>query len=675
MIEPYSAAQIQTFIEEILQPVLQDLQEHLEAPDKLIIIVENADNENQTVEGMLHLMHPQRTYFAPLSNHPSPELPYPQSWICSSLYIEFYRSGYEVEFIPYRAQYCFPLEVTITPSQHVRAASIVGCRDRNHQTFEVSCIPFEADGLPLPLESVDSSDILLRFVETFETFEAELSGSPVEPTDRSKTSDANSIEPITPWPAFIEPEFLDSVPAEPTPQEPNSIGPSFPSSIPADSFPKASLDLDPNVLSPETPAPFPNSSESAPESSPFSLSEILEPAASRGSSPSQSLRRLAKQLSQKLAPDGFPIYSELNPSLPASFQVKPVLDRYQRIVDLSREYSPLIQERDLTEYLSRLGQYQNLRRLAHLHILIQEQVQTWLQKYGYPSLGAIAANLHQRIIEFRDYLDQRVQTLTDQRLEISAHTLQIELDQLSRNNHQRLLDRLEQNPLLGYLDISLLASTNNLEQSVDPFTDFNKPVEIQAHHLKNKEGKILLTLISSCQDEKYQAYLQRKRTQQIQHKFVEYTITQKLYPQRPIFIGPAPKSVHPRLELLWGDAEELTLDLNPFAQIWCIYPINRTDPPRWIIIAATTNHQPLHMMTLADGKTAQEGSNAYLKEGLARMASSEDEYTHILGDLVTTALERKQVKYMHIHQTFNSHTAEPRDILQIQFRLDPDRSH
>ncbi len=691
MIESHSAAQIQFFIEEILQPTFKDLLTQLAASDKFITIAENASTGNHAVNEILRQMHPQQNYFTSSdqtsqSFQTAPNLLFPQRWICLSLYIELLAARYEVEFIPSQAQYCLSLEVTIT-SQHIQAASIVGYRDCKRQTFQMHRAPLETDGIPLLLESIDSSDIILRFVETFEAFQDELSGLSVEQTHRSHSAEPDGNEIAKSWPAFIEPEFVDFLPptldksiliestsVEPNPADPSQIEPS--DLNPPDSALNASLD--PDRDSPANPsesgARF-SAFEPASDSSSFSLSETSEQISSSVSSPAQSLRQSLKQLSRQLSPPGFPIYSELIPSLSTSVQIKPILDRYQRIVDLSLEYSPFAQESELTEYLSRLGHFQSLKRLAHLHILIQEEIQAWLQKYGYPSAGAIAANLYQRIVEFKDYLDQRVQTLTDQRLEtVAAHTLQIELAQLSSNNHQLLLDQLEQNPLLGYLDISLLTSTNNLEQSIDPFTDPNKPVDLPAHHLKNKENKILITLISSCQDEKYQAYLQRKRTQQTEHKFVEYTITQKLYPQRPIFIGPAQKSVHPRLELLWGDAEEPTLDPNPFAQIWCIYPINRTDPPRWIIIAATTEHQPLRTLTLADGQTAQEGSQPYLNEGLSRMALSEDEYTHILGDLIVAALERKQVKYMHIHQTFNSHTAEPGDIVQMQFQLDSNRS-
>jgi hypothetical protein len=97
----------------------------------------------------------------------------------------------------------------------------------------------------------------------------------------------------------------------------------------------------------------------------------------------------------------------------------------------------------------------------------------------------------------------------------------------------------------------------------------------------------------------------------------------------------------------------------------------RTDPPVWLIIAATTATQPLRTIILENGQIAQEGSYEYLQQSLHLMRQSKDEYTHALGERVTEALGNKRIKYLHIHQTENLQTAAPRDILQMQFRLVP----
>jgi hypothetical protein len=386
----------------------------------------------------------------------------------------------------------------------------------------------------------------------------------------------------------------------------------------------------------------------------------------------QILYDLSKQLTQTLAPPGFPIHSKFNPKLPIPAQIKPIQDRYQRTIDLGLEYSPAITEAELTEYLHRLGHYQTLKHLTHLHIFIQEQMQAWHKQNGQPSLGAIAPHLQHHIIELRDYLYQRIQTLIDRQLDSTAQTLQTEVDTLTAKQQQQqtLLDELEQNPLLGYLDTHLLDPTNQLKELIQPFTAPNQPIDIPAQHVTTKADKLILSHIAPCDSEKYKAYRQRKSERPELKRIIEYTITQKLYPQRPVFIGAAPKPVSPRLELLWG-SDDTPTNASPLNQIWCIYPMMRTDPPQWLIIAATTDTQPLRSIPLENGQIAQEGTHEYLCHALHLMTECKDEYTQALSKHVTEAIEYRRIKYLHIHQTHDLQTAEPRDILQMQFRLVP----
>jgi hypothetical protein len=262
--------------------------------------------------------------------------------------------------------------------------------------------------------------------------------------------------------------------------------------------------------------------------------------------------------------------------------------------------------------------------------------------------------------------------LIDRQLDTTAQTLQTEIKTLTTQQQQQqtLLDELEQNPLLGYLGTHLLDPTNQLKEPIQPFTKPNQPIDIPAQHVTTKADKLILSHIAPCDSEKYKAYRQRKSERPELKRIIEYTITQKLYPQRPVFIGAAPKRLYPRLELLWGESDDSAIH-NPVTQIWCVYPMMRTDPPQWLIVAATTATQPLRSIPLENGQIAQEGTYEYLERALYLMAQSKDEYIHALAELVTEALRNKRIKYLHIHQTEDLQTAEPRDILQMQFRLVP----
>jgi hypothetical protein len=52
-----------------------------------------------------------------------------------------------------------------------------------------------------------------------------------------------------------------------------------------------------------------------------------------------------------------------------------------------------------------------------------------------------------------------------------------------------------------------------------------------------------------------------------------------------------------------------------------------------------------------------------------QMVDNSDEYTHDLGTLVAEALEQGCMKWIHLHQTQDLETEEPRDIVQLQFYL------
>jgi hypothetical protein len=507
-----------------------------------------------------------------------------QTYIVASVYVEILQKS-EPDAICL-GQYCLSIEIKIAPTVKVQVTLIVGHGKGRGNGLEIDRNVLATNHQPIDLDNIDRFDLSERFVESFECFERQL--SELIPIEAPVDSEADlALEPYLNEPSLTPPAASPPIPDEAQP-EPTAF-------------------IDP-----------------------------------------QTLYDLSKQLTQDLAPQGFPIHSTLNPKLQHSAQIKPIQDRYQRIIDLSLEYSPAITEPELTEYLHRLSHYQTLKHLAHLHTFIQEQMQTWHQHNGQPSLGAIAPHLQHHIIELRDQLYQRIQTLTDSQLNSTAQTLKHEVDTftLQQQYQQTLLDQLEKNPLLGYLDTHLLDTHNHLKETIQPFTDPKQPINVPAQHYKAKNSKSILSHIAPCQSEKYSAYHQRKQDRPALKLIIEYAITQKLYPQRPVFIGFAPKAIYPRLELLWGQTDETILNPSPLNQIWCIYPMLRTDPPQWLIIAATNDTQPLKTIFLENGQIAQEGTYEYLARSLHLMAQSEEEYTQAISQRVTEALEHRRIRHV-----------------------------
>jgi hypothetical protein len=375
------------------------------------------------------------------------------------------------------------------------------------------------------------------------------------------------------------------------------------------------------------------------------------------------------QLTQQLSDPQFPSHSKLSPKLDSTTQIKPVKDRYGQIINLTLEYGSNVPDSDFTEQLTHLSYYQSLRQLAHLHRFVQIQMQDWHKQNGQPSSGAVAFSLSQNIIQLADHLRQRIETLNETQLNtVITLDLQTECAILSAEQQQQttLLSHIVQNPLLGYLDPYLLEQDASLDLQA-LLSDPTQPIDLHTQYLKGKDNIPLLAHVESCRSDKYQAYQKRNPERSGPSCFIEYAITQKLHSNKPVSIGPASKAVYPRLELLWGHADEPSM---PLTQIWRIYPMLRNDPVQWLIIAATTDTQRLKTIALENGQIAQEGSSEYLGRSLQLMAQNLDEYTQMLAGLVTEAVEQKRVKYLHFHQTQDLQTGEPRDIVKLQFQLD-----
>jgi hypothetical protein len=228
-------------------------------------------------------------------------------------------------------------------------------------------------------------------------------------------------------------------------------------------------------------------------------------------------------------------------------------------------------------------------------------------------------------------------------------------------------DRYTLHPIAKNTVTQLILSQS--ESSCYHLTEADSTLDFAAQYLKDKGGQVCLKLIESGDSKQYKAY--RKKHPRILelNGFVEYVVTQKLYPKRPVFVRNTSDHVYPRLERWWCSSEATPITPNPFAQVWCVYPMKRTDLAHWLIIAATTGTQPLNTIELNNGKMAAEGTVAYLGQMLEKMMQCEDELPRRLSHHLTEALGRGGVKYSHLHQEWNFEADEVGDIIQLQFQL------
>ncbi len=257
---------------------------------------------------------------------------------------------------------------------------------------------------------------------------------------------------------------------------------------------------------------------------------------------------------------------------------------------------------------------------------------------------------------------------------LTASTLQAEREQFSteQQREQDLLNALEQNPIAGYLNVRLLEQHEPL-QSLTPYQDPHPALTFRAKSLKRKgkepNNSLMLNHIAACQTETYQRYQQRFPALSALHLAIRYTLHQKLYPNRPLSVGPAAKDSYPRLEPMWGSTDETPSSDHFFTQIWRSFPLLRSHPPQWLVVTATSETQKLKTIALADGQLAEEGTKEYLLRALQLMTHSPNPDTRELGTLVSEALEQGRLKWIHLHQTTDLETGEPRDIVQLQFQL------
>jgi hypothetical protein len=476
-VNPSTLVRIQAFTHNVLRPAYADITKLLEDPEHRIVIASSPTTGDNAADLLLQQMHLGKSYLAQrignFFNFEEPSFA-PQSWIGDSLYIEVIEY---LETDPVRkGQYCLSVEFRITPAatDRIQVGFIVGHTPARDATLHIQNQSAE-DTLRLQnIEETLSADILLSFQKSFNAFETQL------PESERTLEEA-------PAPPALEPDLAHQ------PDEPNLTQP---------------------VLDLETP---PAPSEIAPEPTTPTPDPPVQPAAPI-LTPQQQLYALklkAIELSQQLAPSPHnPLSCKLNSELTQPARIVALRDQYNRIVTLCLEYSPTITEPDLTEQLQRLGHYQHLDHLANQRRFIEDRMQAWLNLYGQPSPGAIAHHLKDRIAQQSKTLYHHLYNLAESYLDtLTALALQADLEQATEEQQQEknLLDALEQNPILGYLDAKLLEQKTPLA-TINPFTD-EQPIALQAQFIRRKgkepHNTVMLNHIASCQSEAYQTYRQR----------------------------------------------------------------------------------------------------------------------------------------------------------------------
>jgi hypothetical protein len=659
---PQTTSKTEEFNHSVLLPSLATIQEHLEERDYSVLFSSATTLDNEPALEFLKQMCPD----IPLHTSTNP-----QQWVDHFLCVETETIQVETNQVASLTErYCLAFQFTETSPGHIGITPISAY---SHSWADFSFLQihlFSENPSPKNIQEIDQNEIIDYFLESFGRFE----------------SYAPELEP---FPLEPSPTPLESI--EPPPNPPEQI------------------DIEPEE--PELPIPDPFNLAQRVQELTQQLSTPQFPTASR-LNPNLPTRTQISPIKDRYDRINNLIL-EYSPHITEAELVEHLsrLSHYQKLKEYTFHHGHLIPAIEV--WFKQYGQPRPDAIGLHLY-----QIITDYRKHLYSRLetllktnleGVTAQSLHQELMELQQ-THQYQKTLLE-RLEksplwgyldasILTHTEAFQrqypqiLQSLKSDNPQlqKLLTPPESNPkgewvqFLTHYYLSFDADRYTLhpipknnpllvvsqaENGQYLLTESSLNPDFPARYLSHKDGKPLLKLIEPEGSEKYNTYRKHHPSPIEQDIFVEYTITQKLYPKRPVFIRNGSACL-PRIERWWCSADKTTLTPNPFAQIWCIHGMLRNHLPQWLIIAATTGSQPLNTITLERGLSAAEGTAAYLGRSLEVMMQCEDEETQQLGHLLTEALGRGSVKYSHIHQEWNLKTNEPADILQLQFQMSVD---
>jgi hypothetical protein len=152
---------------------------------------------------------------------------------------------------------------------------------------------------------------------------------------------------------------------------------------------------------------------------------------------------------------------------------------------------------------------------------------------------------------------------------------------------------------------------------------------------------------------------QTKRVAQIQ----ALELLQELFTDEhhiPVLEHPWSDALYPSLVKIWGIDSRNEEAALYFDQVW-LHRIHPDRPQQWNVIATTTDDCPLAETLLPDGTWAEEGTRAYVDRVLSHMLSSLEKGVRDLSGVLSTALVNGQLRYRHIHSSYDPDT----QILQI----------
>jgi hypothetical protein len=145
---------------------------------------------------------------------------------------------------------------------------------------------------------------------------------------------------------------------------------------------------------------------------------------------------------------------------------------------------------------------------------------------------------------------------------------------------------------------------------------------------------------------------------QVAQQTAEQMVIQFIYPfpEYEFYLRPPDERVYPCVELLWGGLNDLPKP-DVFGQIWRV-SVNAEEPATWLILATTFETHQLRLLYLNNGRSAQEGSRAYLEQALKLMSESPSAKTRDLAAQLSDALQQGRISYQHVHRDLDSATGE-----------------
>jgi hypothetical protein len=173
---PTPLSRIQTFRKQALLPALADIEDLFGNVEQQVIIAHNAEIGDDAVNVMLQQMHSGKPYLNSIASNTldlQASSTIPRNWVGDSVYVEILQTS-DVDLIRV-SQYCLSIEFRIFSPEHIQVWFIISHTKAENKTLQIYQHLFEENLDPASLERIESADIILSFVESYEAFEAHIS--------------------------------------------------------------------------------------------------------------------------------------------------------------------------------------------------------------------------------------------------------------------------------------------------------------------------------------------------------------------------------------------------------------------------------------------------------------------------------------------------------------------